>query len=159
MADDFIAFEVIGIEALRREFGNWPKIIQDEVIDEVNKYIMRDIKKYPPYRYVPFKQAYGGWFSEKQRKYVMARISEGTITPGMPNRSGRFARGWKVIDKGTQSIIANEVPYSGYLMGGGQARMHKQIGWEQIPEWLKSHMGNIIKAAREGLVQAVRKIR
>ena len=143
---------------MRRKFGNWPKIIQDEVIDEVNKYIMKDIKKYPSYSYVSFKSAYGGWFSDKQRKYVMARIKEGSIRPGTPNRSGRFGQGWKVIDKGTSSMIVNEVPYSGYLMGSGQARMHKKIGWKQIPEWISNHMGNIIKAARQGLSDALRRI-
>jgi len=159
MADDFIALEAVGIEELRQKFGNWPKIIQDEVIDEVNKYIIKEIKNYPPYSYVTFKRAYGGWFSDKQRKYVMARIREGSIRPGTPNRSGRFGQGWKVIDKGTSSMIVNEVPYGGYLMGSGQARMHNIIGWKKIPEWISKHMGNIMKAARQGLVDALRRIR
>jgi hypothetical protein len=159
MADDFIAIEAHGILELQREIGNWPKVIQDEVIDEVNKYVVKSIKKYPPYRYVTFKQAYGGFFSDKQRKYVMARIAEGSIKPGQPNRTGRFAQGWKVIDKGTSSMIVNEVPYSGYLMGdGSQARMHSKIGWKTISKWLQSHMNKIIDSARQGLVKAVRKI-
>jgi len=159
MADDFIGIEVHGLVELRREMGNWPKEIQNKVIDEVNKYIMKDIKKYPPYRYVTFKQAYGGWFSDKQRKYVMARIAEGSIKPGQPNRSGRFGQGWKIIDKGISSMIVNEVPYSGYLMGAGsQARMHKKIGWKTIPEWITKHMGKIMDSARQGLAKAVRKI-
>jgi hypothetical protein len=159
MSDDFIGFEVQEIEALRREFGNWPKVIQDEVIDAANRYVLKTIKKYPPYAHVTFKQAYGGWFSERQRRYVMARIAEGTIRPGMPNRSGRFAAGWKVIDKGTQSLVVNEVPYSGFLMGDGtQARMHKKIGWDPIGGWINKNMGGIIGAAREGLVKALRRI-
>lgn len=156
---DFIGLEVNGIDEIRREFGNWPKIIQDDVIDEVNKYILANVKKYPPYKYVSFKQAYGGWFSEKQRRYVMARIAEGAIKPGMPNRSNRLAQGWKVIDKGTQSIIVNEVPYAGYVMGdGSQARMHSKIGWKTLREWIRSNMGGIITAARQGLSVALRKI-
>lgn len=157
---DFIGIEVAGIEELRREFGNWPGVIQDEVIDSANAYILKNIKKYPPYKYVPFKTAYGGWFSEKQRRYVMARIAEGTIKPGMPNRSNRLAQGWKVIDRGTQSIIVNEVPYAGYVMGDRtQARMHQKIGWDTLGDWVNNHMGGIVKAAREGLTNALRKLR
>lgn len=156
---DFIGFEVVGIEELRREFGNWPKEIQNQVIDSVNRFVIKSIKKYPPYRYIPFKQAYGGWFSEKQRRYVMARIAEGSIRPGQPNRTNRFGQAWKIIDKGTQSIIVNELPYAGYLMGSGtQARMHQKIGWKTIPEWISNNMGGIVKAAREGLVNALRRI-
>ena len=159
MANDFIGIEVFGIEELRREFGNWPKIIQDGVIDSANQYIIKNVKKYPPYKYVTFQQAYGGWFSEKQRRYVMARIAEGTIKPGMPNRTNRFAQGWKIIDKGTQSIIVNEVPYAGYLMGDGtQARMHTKIGWDTLSKWINNNMSGIINAARQGLVNALRKI-
>jgi hypothetical protein len=159
MANDFIGIEVFGIEELRREFGNWPPIIQDEVVNSVNAHVLKNIKRYPPYKYVTFRQAYGGWFSEKQRRYVMARIAEGTIKPGMPNRTNRLAQGWKVIDKGTQSLIVNEVPYAGYVMGAGtQARMHQKIGWDTIPQWLNKNMGGIIKAAREGLTNALRKI-
>lgn len=159
MADDFIGIEVSGLEELRREFGNWPKIIQDEVIDAANDYIMKSIVKYPPYKYVTFRQAYGGWFSEKQRRYVMARIAEGTIKPGMPNRSGRLGQGWKVIDRGTSSLIVNEVPYAGYVMGdSSQARMMGKIGWSKVAQWLKDHMGGIIGAARKGLVEALRRI-
>ena len=159
MVDSFIGFEVAGIEELRREFGNWPKQIQDEVIDAVNKDLIKRVRKYPPYAYVPFKRAYGGWFSEKQRRYVMAKIRAGEINPGVSNRTNRFGQGWKVIDKGTSSLIVNEVPYGRYLMGTGtQARMHKIIGWDMISEFIQKNMGNVLNAARQGLMNALRKI-
>jgi len=159
MSDQWIGLEVWGIEELRREMGNWPVEIQNAVVDQVNAYVLDNIKKYPPYMHVKFKDAYGDWFSEKQRKYVMARISEGSIRPGQSNRSQRLAQGWKVIDKGIESIIVNEVPYAGYVMGDSeQARMHKKIGWDTIGSWINKRMSGIITAARKGLVDAVNKI-
>ena len=159
MSDQWIGLEVIGIDELRREMGNWPKEIQNAVVDQVNAYVLDNIKKYPPYMHVRFKDAYGGWFSEKQRKYVMARIREGTIVPGKPNRTNTLANGWKVIDRGVSSIIVNEVPYAGYVMGDSeQARMPKKIGWDTVGGWVTKHMTNIVGAARQGLVNAINKI-
>jgi hypothetical protein len=89
----------------------------------------------------------------------MARISEGSIRPGIANRTQQLAQGWKVIDKGIESIIVNEVPYAGYVMGDGeQARMHTKIGWSTVGGWITKHMSSIVNAARDGLVKAVNKI-
>ncbi len=158
MSDDFIAFEVTGIDELMREFGNFPHIIQNDVVDGVNKYVVKEIKKYPPYVHIPFKRAYGGWFSDKQRKYVMAKIREGEITPGVSNRSGRFGDGWQVIGYGRNSMIANEVPYGGYLMDDNKrSTMHALIGWDTLTSWIKLHSKGILDSARKALTDALRR--
>lgn len=160
MSDEFIAFEVTGIDELRREFGNWDPAIQDDMVNEVNKYVVKEVKKYPPYAYVPYKKAYGGWASEKQRKYVMAKIREGEITPGIPNRTGRFGQGWEIVGYGRNSMVANEVPYGRYLMDDtGQSRMHKLIGWDRLTAWIKKNTDGIMRTARKALVDALKKRR
>lgn len=159
MADDFIGLEVAGVEELRTLLAKVPDAVGGEAVDEVNKYLVNVLKQYPPYKHVKYKDAYGGWKSEKQRRYVMARISEGTITPGYANRSQEFSRGWKTVDKGINSLIVNEVPYGRYLMGDTtQARMMGMIGWDRITFIIRERMPEIIKKAVAGVKKGLAKL-
>ena len=157
MAGEFVGVEIAGLEDLMVKLNKLPEVVQDHAIDEANKYMLNVLKLYPPYSYVPFNQAYGKWFSEKQRRYVMARIAEGSITPGMPNRSQRFANNWKVVGYGRNSIIANETPYGPYLVGDNtQARMPAKIGWKKLSATIKQRMAQIISKAEAGVKKAIR---
>jgi hypothetical protein len=156
---DWIGIDVSGIEGLQSLLAETPEAVGSAAVDEVNKYLLNVLKTYPPYRHIGFKQAYGGWFSDKQRRYVMARIREGSITPGYAHRSQHMAGGWKVIDKGMSSIIVNEVPYSGYLMGDRtQSRMAGLIGWDRITFIIRERMPQIIRRATAGVKNALKKL-
>lgn len=156
---DWIDIDVSGIEEIQTALAETPEAVGSAAVDEVNKYLVNVLKTYPPYQHIGFKQAYGGWFSDKQRKYVMARIREGSITPGYAHRSQRMAEGWKVIDKGMSSIIVNETPYSGYLMGDRkQSRMAGMIGWDRITFIIRERMPQIIRRAAAGVKNALRKL-
>lgn len=156
---DFVAFEVAGIEELIAKLNALPDDVQDEAIEAVNQYLLNVMRQYPPYAYIKFKQAYGGWFSEKQRKYVMARIQEGTITPGTPSRSQRFAQGWDVLGYGRNSMVVNPTPYGPYLVGDQeQARMPAKIGWKKLGDTIKERMDQIIRRADAGVKNAIKKL-
>ena len=155
MPDDFIGMDVYGIPELQRKLRHWPVDAQNAAVDATNKYLLDVLKQYPPYVHVAYKDAYGGWFSDKQRKYVMAKIREGSIRPGQPNRSQDMAKGWKVIDKGVSSMIVNELPYAGFLMGTDtQARMPKKIGWKTVGSIVKDK----IKEIERKSIAAIRKV-
>ena len=156
---DFVGLDVAGINELVAKLDKLPDVAKDEAIEFVNQYLLNVLKTYPPYKHVTFKQAYGKWFSEKQRRYVMARIAEGKITPGMPNRSQKFSRNWKVVGYGQKSIIANETPYGPYLVGNqSQSRMAKKIGWKTIKEIVAGRMSKIIRKADAGIKSALKKL-
>ena len=156
--NDFIAIE--GIEPVTKALGQLPRDMQDSAVDEINPYLVNVFRQYPSYKYVPFATAYGGWFSDKQRKYVMARIREGSIIPGQSNRTQELARGWKIIGEGADSIIANETPYAGYVMGDQtQARMPAKIGWETMSAKIESRMDQIKRKAQAGVNKAIRKLK
>ena len=157
MAGEFVGVEIAGLDDLMVKLNKLPDVVQDHAIDEANKYMLNVLKLYPPYRHVTMKQAYGGFISEKQRRYVMARIAEGTIRPGMPNRSQRFASSWKVVGYGRNSIIANETPYGPYLVGdSSQSSMHQKIGWKKLGDTIKQRMTQIISKAEAGVKKAIR---
>lgn len=159
MADDFIGLEVYGVEEIRSLLAKVPTAVADEAVDEVNKYLLNVLKQYPPYKHVRYADAYGGFKSDKQRRYVMARIAEGTITPGYANRSQNFAKGWKVVDKGVSSLIVNEVPYGHYLMGDTtQARIMGMIGWDRITFIIRERMPEIVKKAVAGVKKGLAKL-
>ena len=156
---DFVAIEVAGLDELIEKLGKLPDDVQDEAIEAVNAYLLNVLKSYPPYAYVPYKRAYGGWFSDKQRRYVMARIREGTIKPGTPNRSQQFAKGWDVLGYGRKSMIVNQTPYGPYLVGDSeQARMPKKIGWKKLGDTIKDRMEEIYRRADIGVKNAIKKL-
>lgn len=159
MSDQFVGVDVSGIEEIVDALKDLPEEAQDQAVDEVNTYLLNVLRAYPPYRHVPFKRAYGAWFSEKQRKYVMARIHEGSITPGRPKRTQQFSQGWHQIGEGRNSILANETPYGPYLVGDNeQARMPKQIGWKKLGDTIKERMDQIMRRAEAGVKNAIKKL-
>jgi hypothetical protein len=95
------------------------------------------------------KAAYGKTFvSDKQRRYVMARIREGSIDPGFPHRTGNYQRGWKVINKGVSTQIVNDVPYAGFVGGNEtQARLNKKVGWRTVSEIIGTNWRGAVRHA------------
>jgi hypothetical protein len=111
------------------------------------------LKHYPPYKHVSYKEAYGGFLSDKQRRYVMARIAEGTIDPGYSESNGYHRDAWHVTGEPPRYIIRNDVGYSGYLVGddftGGnqQSHMMKLKGWRTVGKNLSDNMTGAFRAA------------
>jgi hypothetical protein len=105
-------------------------------------------RRYPPYKNISRAQAYPnapagpGWFSEKQRRFVMASLRAGRnlktgtpMEPGYPHRTGRAQRGWEVTGQGATVTIRNQVPYAGWLYSDRyQARQPGLVGWETLGE-------------------------
>ena len=74
------------------------------------------------------------WKSDKQRKFVMAKLRRMGGPPYM--RSGRIRRGWKSEINPGEVLIVNEArdPESGkfygeYVFGKDQQPFHKDTGW------------------------------
>jgi hypothetical protein len=147
----FIGIDIRADENIKTLLDKMPGDIQDAATDEVMKYLQRVEQEYPPYQYVTRAQAYPtapagpGWFSDKQRKYVMARIRKGEITPGTPRRTQNFRRGWKIIGKGKDSLLVNEVPYGPYLKDDMQQARHMfLIGWTILSEDIRDRTDKIM---------------
>ena len=161
-----IKTSIRGIEQLKAYFAKLPSNVRKIAVDEVTEYLVGDqqhgLKHYVPYKYVSRKSAYGQTFkSDKQRRYVMAKIRSGEITPGKSNRSGALSAGWayKKQGGGYGAKIYNSQEYAKFVMGDEtQARQPKKVGWRvmaqvistnikgamqkannEIAKWLKSH--------------------
>lgn len=161
MANDFIGIDVQGIEELKKKLGKLPTEAQDAGADEVYDYLLNVLRGYPPYKYVSRATGYDGqpWFSEKQRRYVMAAINRGDITPGSPNRTQIMSKGWKKHGTGRQAFLANEVPYAQYLMGDDtQSRHMQKIGWKTLAEVTKERLDKIIAKFDAGVKKAIKRL-
>lgn len=107
---------------------------------------------YIPYKHITVKQA-GGWASEKQRKFVMAKIREGRIDPGVPHRTGRMQRAWEIKEVGDQDKIINELGYPNWVMQDGEQTLgHKKRGWRVVSAVVKNNMAGALRYA-DGLVK------
>jgi len=104
---------------------------------------------YVPYQYVSVQQAYGGFKSDKQRRYVMAMIREGRIDPGVPHRTGELQGGWGYnMTSDGRYTIKNRTPYAEYVMGDErQSNMHRLIGWRKVSEVVKSNLKGAFRYA------------
>jgi hypothetical protein len=147
------------------EVLEWLKSLPNEIRTVASKavaeYIVGDethgLKHYPPYKHVPWKQV-GGFVSDKQRRYVMARIREGSITPGISASNGYLRDSFQYKAQGSMYQISTDVGHAKYLVGGQQSRRSILQGWRtmtttardnlkgafrhaeaEIRAWLKAH--------------------
>ena len=152
-------FVVKGIEELKGKLVKVGKEVQSEVGERVGGYVVKQMQEYTPYSYVPFKSAYGNWFSDKQRRYVMAKIREGSIRPGAPSRTDALKNGWNVTQGDGNTLITNNVPYAGYVIGDiDQSRMHKKIGWWTVSTKLNKITQKIMDVAKVSVDVAIKRL-
>lgn len=146
-----LKLEVINLQEVLAKIIDLPEDIADVAVTDVNTYMLNILRGYPPYKYVPYKKAYGGWKSEKQRRFVMAAIRDGRIKPGQPNRSQSYSRGWRAVGSGRNQYLQNATRYAAYLQGDdSQARMMGIIGWKKLTRVLEERaprINEIIDAA------------
>lgn len=120
----------------------------------------RGLKRYPPYKYITRKQAYGKTFvSDKQRRYVMAKIREGRIDPGVPHRTSNYQRGWEMDppNGGVKIKIINTVPYARFVGGDEtQARLNAKVGWRTISDIISTNIKGAIRHAQSEIRKLVK---
>lgn len=149
-----IKISVRGLEEVRKKIATLGKDAKHFAEGQVGEYLVGDmrhgLKHYPGYQYVPQSEV-GGWKSDKQRRYVMAMISEGKIDPGVPHRTGELQRGWTLKDAGRFWTIQNPVDYAGWVMGETQALRQEKIGWRKWPQVVMDNFRGAIRHAQAEL--------
>lgn len=158
--NDFIGIDIQGIPELKAKLAKLPEAAQDDGADSAYEYMINVLRHYPSYRYVSRVEGYGvQWFSERQRRFVMAAINQGYITPGSANRTQAMAHGWKKVGSGRQAFIANEVPYAHYLMGDeSQSRHMAKIGWKKLGDVTKERTAAIVEKFDAGVKKAIKRL-
>lgn len=131
-----------------------PRGVKGRALEAFTQYIVGNnqhgLKHYPPYKYVTRKKAYGQTFqSDKQRRYVMAKIKSGEITPGTSQRTGKQADSWGYKVYGTRANVYNTAYGSRYTVGNRtQARQPELVGWRKVKEIISSNFVGAMRAAQ-----------
>ena len=150
-----IKIEVRGIEQLNAFLRDLPRGAVKIGLPALAEWIVgngqRGLKRYSPYKHVAYRSAYGGFKSEKQRRYVMAAIKDGRIDPGVPHRTGRTQRGYEVhiTNGGYTAKITNDEPGAYWTRHDtGQARLNAMAGWRKMSDVVRTNIAGAVRHAQ-----------
>lgn len=154
----FIGIDTRETPPLKKLLADLPQTIRDEVIDTVSIYLINVLRQNAPYRYVSRQQAYGKtFFSDKQRRFIMAALRDGRIT--IPHkRTQELSHGWKQVGRGETSFIANETPGAEYVVGEQQSRHEQMVGWKQVTQEIEDRESEITRRAEAAAQNAIRRM-
>lgn len=147
---DFIGIDIQGITTIQERLKRIPKEARDAGVESADEYIINIMKEYPPKPSQPFV-----WSSDKQRRYVMAKLREG----GFIGRTQRLRNAWKTVGKGYNQIVANETPYADYVQGDSQIIGHRTNNWKTIQTILKAKGKTILQKFDAGVKKALKKLK
>jgi hypothetical protein len=146
-----IKVAVKGIEKIQEFLRALPLGTKTVATRGVAEYLIGDVshglKHYPPYTHVPY-SAIGGFRSDRQRRYVMARIREGSIEPGISASNGYFRDAWRISGEAPRYNLVNDVGYAGFLVGDSQQSLHSQKqGWRKISQTIADNLAGALQNA------------
>ncbi len=99
------------------------------------------------------------WTSERQRRFVMAKLTREDNLPYQ--RSGRFGQSWegKVEwgDLSGSTTITNTSGIGQFMVGDRQQGFHKNTGWISAEEKAEAFMDEAAKEARDAIARALQK--
>jgi hypothetical protein len=137
-----------GLAGIKEAIDELPRKLRGKALQVGAEFLLKKFKLYPRYKEVARAKAYpevGGFFSEKQRRFVMAGIKSGRIVPGRSNRTMQAKNGWRIEGKGTGLSIVNDTPAAVYLYSPiYQARQLDLVGWKDINEMTEENQGDAL---------------
>lgn len=104
------------------------------------------------YNYVPY-SAVGGFYSEAQRRFVMASLSNGTMHVPYSRKAGdHFSRQGSGINS---KVVSDRVSMFYSMADQGQARLQGMRGWGKVSEILDANNADIVRAFDLGVADAI----
>jgi hypothetical protein len=137
---------------LAQVISDLPRSVRGAATEAAARYLVGNgshgLTHYPAYSYVTRRRAYGSsFFSDRQRRKVMAMIRSGEILPGYPRRTGAFQRVIQIVNDGVKTRILLTAPHSVHLVDDErQARQPMAAGWRRV--------GLVIASNERGAIQA-----
>jgi len=146
--NSFVGIDIQGITTLNERLKRLPKEAKDAGVESANEYIVNIMKVEPPKPTRPFV-----WSSDKQRRYVMAKIRSGEITPGTPNRTGNSTDSWQYVAVTDWNYtITNPEPGAYWTTDNyGQANQPAMVGWRKVTENIMDNLEGGIRSALSAL--------
>jgi hypothetical protein len=157
---DFITLDITGDKQLVDELDQLYPAMANDGVQTANKYLVDMLNEYSrgaPYNYLSWAVGgpgpYGGFFSERQRRYVMAGISSGEIRIPYQRLSGDP---YHTVGEGSEQIIESTEQSMIYSMSDeSQSKMQAIRGWEKISLFLHDREADIRDAFERGVKEAI----
>jgi len=165
-----IRFKIEGLENIRSFFLDVSRTVPHVVINAIAEHLKNALQQdRAQYKYISRASAYGstgatfengnpvpdGYFSAKQFRYVMAKITDGTMTPGTENRTGKSAAGWgynPIAEGENTGYITNQTPGAYYTTSDiGQARQPAKVGWLKNSIVIAKNIVGALSAAKDAV--------
>ena len=143
---------------LQEIIGNAPLKARGDMTEAAAVVLVGDERKglqhYPPKKYVTRKRAYGFFaFTDRQRRFLWAKIKSGEIVPGQYKQTKRLQRGWYVLKQGAKTQVRNLEYYSQFVQGDKEQSRHEKLaGWRTVSV-VASDMEKSMGAAAEKAMQ------
>ena len=151
-----ISFRISGIKEFQDYIKALPRGVKITAMRAITEYVIgnpqRGLMRYPRYKYVSRKSAYGRTFvSDKQRRYVMAMIRKGKIDPGAPHRTGIYQRSWQAQEANNdwrRVDVINTASHAEHVGGPNQARLNAKVGWRKALAIVQTNINGAIQDAQ-----------
>ena len=161
---DFVGIDISGAPEIAAKLSQLPDEAANAGVESANEYVVEVMKAYPPYTYFSRASAYPdapagrGWFSAKQRRYVMAKMASGEFVPPY-SRTQALRNDWKTLGYGVNQIVVNENPAAVYAYDDQrQARQMAGAGWKKLGETLRDRASRIVEKFDAGVKKAIKKL-
>ena len=157
-----------GLDQVASRFESLPEEYRDQAFLEISEYALDVLKNdQPKYKYVSRAEAYPdadylpGWFSQRQHRYVMGKISSGEIV--IPyRRTGALAEAWNLSKTDETYVFSNPSPAAQWAYGEKQARQLALVGWKKLSRIVAGaftfRSSKFRNAVAEAYQRAIRKI-
>ena len=157
---DFISLDVKGADEIRSRLDQIPAVAASRGVETASQYLAMQLNNYyqaAPYNYLSWAQggpgSFGGFFSEAQRRFVMASVADGSISIPYPRMGSDpyhiEGSGWSA------KIISDRLSMYYSMSDDGQTRMQALRGWNKISIWLNENLTEIIQAFSLGVQEAM----
>lgn len=120
------------LQAWRAQLDKTPALMQEaqaRVLRAYRQDILDQLQRQPGKPRYPLR-----WKSERQRRYVMAKLRRENNLPY--RRTGQLAAGWRVVSNTRGNIgeiaILNSSAYARYVQGDDAQPFHRDTGWPQF---------------------------
>jgi hypothetical protein len=157
---DFVAIDIKGLPELQAKFDKMLPAVQDAIVDEIAPYLVNVLQNEQPTpnHGITRKQAYGvTFFTKKQRRWFFWALNSGRLQ--LPyHRTQATRRGWRIIGKGSNAIIANETAGALFTRDDERQSRHEAlVGWQKIGAMLKDKSKEIMRRADAGARKGIKK--
>lgn len=154
---NFLHVDIVGADEVAQKLQRLFPEVTDPATEAANDVLIELLSAGydTPYTYVSWAEI-GGFITERQRRFVMAMMSQGLMTAGIDARTFEMLNSWEKVGLGANQYVVNTSAHAPWVMGQGeQARMHIAQGWLDDYEWASRHSDEVVKAYQDALDAAL----